>query len=230
MQVLSDGSVIFLKLWMRLAGSLSYREQMPATETKLKSPTVMKAILRQTCVIAAASLLLSTPLHADNSPPGLVNFGKFTKPTNGELVEINLSNDMIAMAMQLAGKGQPDFAEALSGLHSIRVNVVGLDDQNREQVTARMKSVRDELDAGGWQPIVRVQEKKEDVGIYLKTRGKEAIEGLVITVLDGRKEAVFINIAGDIKMDKLAALGDKLNLAALKKVGEALKKASTPKE
>ena len=191
----------------------------------------MKDILRQTCVIAVASLLFTASLRAADSPPGLVNFGKFTKPTNGELVEINLSNDMIAMALQLAGKGQPDFAEALSGLHSIRVNVVGLDDQNREEVTARMKSVRNELDAGGWQTIVSVQEKKENVGIYLKTRGKDAIEGVVVTVLEGRKQAVFINVAGDIKMDKLAALGDKLNIGALKKAAEALmKQAVAPKE
>ena len=191
----------------------------------------MKTILRQSCVIAVASLLFTASLRAAESPAGLVNFGKFTKPTNGELVEINLSNDMISMALQLAGKGQPDFTEALSGLHSIRVNVVGLDDQNREEVTTRMKSVRDSLDAGGWQPIVKVQEKKDDVGIYLKTRGKDAIEGVVVTVLEGRKQAVFINVAGDIKMDKLAALGDKLNIGALKKAAEALmKQAQGPKQ
>jgi hypothetical protein len=191
----------------------------------------MKLILRHTCAFAAASLLLCAPLRADNAPPGLVDFGKFTKPTNGELVEINLGGDMIAMALQLAGKGQPDLAEAFSGLHSIRVNVVGLDEENREEVIARMKSVRSALDAGGWQPIVKVQERKDDVGIYIKTRGKEAVEGVVVTVLDGRKEAVFINVAGVIKMDKLAALGEKLNIGALKKAAEALmKQAAASKE
>ena len=191
----------------------------------------MKDILRQTCAVAVASLLFTASLGAADSPPGMVNFGKFTKPTNGELVEINLSGDTIAMALQVAGKGQPDLAEALSGLLSIRVSVVGLDDQNREEVTARMKSVRSELDAGGWQPIVKVQEKKDDVGIYIKTRGKDVVEGVVVTVLDGRKEAVFINVAGDIKMDKLAALGDKLNIGALKKAADALmKQANAPKE
>jgi hypothetical protein len=191
----------------------------------------MKEILRQTSVIAVVTLLLSVPVRAADSPAGVVNFGKFTKPTNGELVEINLNSDTIAMAMQIAGKGQPDLAEALGGLHSVRVNVVGLDDQNREEVTARMKSVRSELDAAGWQRLVSVEEKKESVGIFLKSRGKEAIEGVVVTVLDGRKEAVFINIAGDIKMDKLAGLADKLNIGALKKVAaELMKQANAPKE
>jgi len=191
----------------------------------------MKEILRQTSVIAVVTLLLSTPLRAADSPAGVINFGKFTKPTNGELVEINLNSDTIAMAMQIAGKGQPDLAEALGGLHSVRVNVVGLDDQNREEVTARMKSVRSELDAAGWQRLVSVEEKKESVGIFLKSRGKEAIEGVVVTVLDNRKEAVFINVAGDIKMDKLAAVADKLNIGALKKVAaELMKQANAPKE
>ncbi len=191
----------------------------------------MKSILRPVCALAAASLLFTASLRAADAPAGLVNFGKFTKPTNGELVEINLSSDMISMAMQLAGKGQPDFTEALSGLHSVSVNVVGLDDQNRDEVTARMKSVRAQLDAGGWQPVVKVQEKKEDVGIYLKTRGSEAIEGVVITVLEGRKQAIFINVAGNIRMDKLAALGDKLNIKELKKVaGEIMKQAAGTKE
>jgi len=49
-------------------------------------------------------------------------------------------------------------------------------------------------------------------------------------VLDGRKEAVFINIVGDIKIEKLATLGDKLNVDALKKLGDALKKSVKPKE
>lgn len=191
----------------------------------------MKAILRQSCVLAVVSLLFTASLRAADAPPGLVDFGKFTKPTNGELVEINLGSDMISMALQLTGQSQPDFTEALGGLHSIRVSVVGLDDQNREEVTARMNKVRDGLDARGWQPIVKVQEKKDDVGIYLKTRGKDAIEGVVVTVLEGRKQAVFINVVGDIKMDKLAALGEKLNIGALKKAAEALmKQAQGPKQ
>ena len=190
----------------------------------------MKRILRPRpqCFIAAASLLASVSLCADNPPPGFVDFGKFTKPTNGELVEINLNGDTLAIAAQAAGKSQPDAAEALRSLHSVRVNVIGLDNQNREEVTQRIKALRNELGTLGWQPIVSVQEKKEDVGIYVKTRGKEAVEGVVITVLDGRKEAVFINVVGDIKLEKLMALADKLNLDVLKKAAEALKPPPPP--
>lgn len=186
--------------------------------------TAMKALHRPLCALAIATALITTSLQAAEAPAGVVHFGKFTKPTNGELVEISVSNDMIAMALQLAGKNQPELTEALGGLHSVTVNVVGLDHQNREEVTARMKSVRSELDSKGWQPVVKVQEKKEDVGIYLKSRGKEAIEGVVITVLEGGKQAVFINVAGDLRMDKLGAIADKLNIKELKKVAKQIMK------
>jgi hypothetical protein len=200
---------------------------------KPNSLSVMKNSLHLISVTAlAVSLLASLPLDtgAASPLPGFVDFGQFTKPTNGELVQINLNGDMIGMAMQLAGKAQPDFAEVLRGLHSIQVNVVGLDDQNREEITTRVKNTRSQLDKLGWQKIVSVQEKTEDVGIYLKTRGQEAIEGVVVTVLDGRKEAVFINVAGDLKMEKLASIGEKLNVDALKKLAGVIKAATQPKQ
>ena len=43
-------------------------------------------------------------------------------------------------------------------------------------------------------------------------------------------EAVFINVVGGLKTEKLVTIGDKLNVDALKKVGDMLKKASAPKE
>src|SRR5205809_5819710 len=101
----------------------------------------MKQILQQTRVIAAASLLLSIPLRADNPPPGMVNFPKFTKPTNGELVEINLNDDKLALAAEAGGHSEPDLAHVLRELPSIHVSVVGLDDQKRDEVNTRMKSL-----------------------------------------------------------------------------------------
>jgi len=71
---------------------------------------------------------------------------------------------------------------------------------------------------------VAVQKKGEDVGVFLKTRGEETIEGLVVTVLDGRKEAVLVNIVGDIKPEKIAVVGEKLNIDPLKKIGRELGK------
>jgi len=72
---------------------------------------------------------------------------------------------------------------------------------------------------------VNVQQKDgEDVGVYTKTRGGEALAGLVITVIEPKDEVVLVNIVGDIKPEQVAALGEGLDIKPLEKIGEALKK------
>ncbi len=106
----------------------------------------------------------------------------------------------------------------------LRVNVVGVTDENREDVTKYIQSVRGKLDKGGWGRIVTVQDKNgADVGIFVKTRGEEAVEGIVVTVIDAKKNAVLINLVGNIKPEQIAAVGEALHIDPLKKVGEALK-------
>jgi len=71
---------------------------------------------------------------------------------------------------------------------------------------------------------VTVQQKDgQDIGVYTKTRNGEALAGLAITVFDPKKEAVLVNIVGDIKPEQVAALGEKLDIKPLKDVGAALK-------
>jgi hypothetical protein len=42
--------------------------------------------------------------------------------------------------------------------------------------------------------------------------------------LDGNKEAVFVNVVGDIKPDQLSMLGDRLHIDPLKKLGKPQEK------
>ena len=56
-----------------------------------------------------------------------------------------------------------------------------------------------------------------------KTRGNEALAGIVITVMDA-EHVVLVNVVGDIKPDQVAALGESLKIRHLKEAGEAIKK------
>jgi hypothetical protein len=186
----------------------------------------MKTMMKTS--FAAAALLFAAGLAtaAETQAPGFVDFGKFAPPGGGgEFVEVNLKNNLISMVSRLAGKEEPEVAEVLRGLQLIRVNVIGLDDKNRSEVQERVKKIRDELDTKGWERVVTAQQKDEDVGIYLKLHGDEAVDGVVVTVLEGNREAVLINIVGDIKPEKLAAVGERLNIEPLKKLGKELKKS-----
>jgi len=187
----------------------------------------MKTLARS---LALASVLTATallPAFADTpQPAGFVDFGKFSAPSDGgQFVEVNVSPQLLSLAAKLTEKKEPEVADLLRNLKSVRVNVIGLNDGNRKELDERIQKVRTDLSGAGWERIVTVQEKKQDVGVYLKHRGEEAVEGIVVTVIDGGKEAVLVNIVGDIRPEKIAVLGERLNIEPLKKLGEATRKS-----
>jgi hypothetical protein len=183
----------------------------------------MKKILQVSAAVVAASVL--TTLHAAN-PPGFVDFGAFQATPGAEFVEVNVNSNLIAMVTSFA-KDEPEVAEVLKGLKSVRVNVLGVNDANREEMEARVQSVRAQLDRGGWDKVVSVMNGKDDVGVYVKTRGPEAVEGIVVTVLDPKGQAVFVNVVGDIQPEKLTMVGERFNIEPLKHLpGKPVKQAS----
>jgi hypothetical protein len=199
----------------------------PVRENKSSTAEIiMKTSIPQSVALAALSAIAaSSGVHADATAPGYVDFGKFSPPASGgEFVEVQVRSNLLSMMARLAEKNDPDVADMLRGLQLVRVNVIGLDDENRAEMEKRVKKIRGELDAQGWERVVTAQKKDEDVAIYLKMRGQEAVEGVVVTVIERNHEAVLVNIVGDLKPEKIAALGEKLNIDPLKKIGQEIGK------
>jgi len=181
--------------------------------------------------LGAAFLMagMAMGLGAETTGSGYVDFGKLSAPASGgEFVEVNISSNLIAMVGRLAKDSQPEISDLVQGLEHIRVSVIGLDDGNRADLQQRVKSVREELDHQGWERVVTVQQSQEDVMVQIKTRGGEAVQGLVVTVLDSDKEAVLVNIVGDIKPERLGAsiqaIGLRFNIEPLKNLAPVPKK------
>jgi hypothetical protein len=171
-------------------------------------------------IVATLTLCASATLVlGDELLPGQVDFGAFSPPKgDGQFVEVNVPADLIKLASHFVEKDEPDVAKVLDGLKLVHVNVIGLDDQNRADLEKRAKKIRTDLTGGGWKQIVTVQQKGQDVSIFLKTSGQGAIQGLVAVVLDGNEHAVFANIVGEIKPEQLAMIGDKFGIDPLKKL------------
>ena len=186
----------------------------------------MKTIFRLPCAVAALAAGVSFNVLA-GPHPGQVDFGKFSPPDGGEFVEIQIQSNLLSLAAQLVEKQEPAAAQLVRSVELIHVNVIGLTDANRAELVKRVRQIRHDLDSQGWEHNVAVQQKDgEDVGIYTRTRGGEALAGIVITVINPKEEAVLINIVGDIRPDQVALLGDKLDLKPLKEIGAALKDAA----
>ena len=182
----------------------------------------LESTMKRFTYLPLAVLVALSPLtlRAANTAAGFVDFGKLSPAgEDGQFVEVNINSNLISMVARLAHKAEPEMADMLQGLKAIRVNVLSLNDENREDIASRIKTIRTQLDAGGWERIVTAQEKSQDVGVYLKTRGEEAVEGVVVTVLDGKKQAVLINVVGDIRPEQLGILGERFNIEPLKNLG-----------
>lgn len=185
----------------------------------MKSPLHCPLLL---ALVAAAGLNFNS--YAEPSP-GQVDFGKFAPPgKGGEFVEVQLKSNLISLAAQFIEKEEPDVAKLLRSLEFVRVNVIGLTDENRDELMQRLQKIRTDLEAAGWERNVNVQGKDgEDVGVLIRTRGSESIAGVAITVVD-KEHLVLANVVGDIKPSQIAALGESLHIHQLKEAGEALKK------
>ena len=180
----------------------------------------MNRILRTSAALAALILASAAASSAADPAPGYVDFGRIVPSTEGKFVEVNLSEGLLKFGSMFASKQEPQAADVLRSLKHVRVNVVELNDANRSQIIERVKTIRQELETSGWTQIVNVREqpKGDDVQIYAKMRGAEAIEGLVVTVIDGNHEVVLVNIVGNIKPEQIAMLAERFNIDPLKKV------------
>lgn len=182
----------------------------------------MKKIILSLATLCTALAVSTQAAEEGDLPAGQIDFGKFTPPEKGQFVEINVNSNLINMAARLVEKEEPDAARVLRGVKSIRINVIGLDDSNRTGLKKRMDAIRAQLTEQGWERLVAVQEKDQDVGIFAKTRGEEAVEGIAVTVIDDKDQAVFINVVGDIRPEQLAQVAEELDLKPLKQIKMAM--------
>lgn len=180
----------------------------------------MKNLLRSSLAAATLSLALTTFSSAAEAQSGAIDIGQLMPSAKGEFVEINLSSAMLKFAARIAARQEPEAAELIRNLKSIRVNVVGLDDSNRAGTIEQIEGVRRKLEAQGWTKMVTVREKNggDNVDVHVMQRGEEAIDGLVVTVLDKKGEAVFVNIVGNINADQIAQIADKFDIEPLRRV------------
>jgi Na+-translocating ferredoxin:NAD+ oxidoreductase RnfG subunit len=187
---------------------------------------------RTKCLLLLTTLLTATlpAARAESLPPGQVDFGTFAQPKSGDFAEINISSSLIGLVSSLVEQKDAEFAQLLKGLHQVRVNVVAVTDENRADLEKRAEKVSQQLDKNGWERVVRAQKDGKNVRVYLKTQGKDAVQGLVVMAMEDGKQAAFVNVVGDIKPSQLSMLGDKLQIDPLKKLHIATSKAGGAEE
>jgi hypothetical protein len=132
-------------------------------------------------------------------------------------VEINLEGALLRMVAEMTRGEDPDFAQVISNLRAIQVQVFPLTGVDEKAVRTKIGRAVRLLEDRGWKATVRVREKDEESYIYLKESGDQIL-GLTVLAFTAGDEAALINIVGKIDPAQIGRLGRNLNIPQLEKV------------
>ena len=176
-------------------------------------------------LLAGAMVIVSSEsVWAARPNDGRVEFGEIPhSQSRGEFVDVNIGKGMIALTAKLIAKQDPEAASVLIGIDSVRLNVVGLDEENALPVRQKAQSLTTSMDQAGWIKIITAHQKGQDVSVHLKTNARNSVQGLTLVSIEDGREAVFLNVVGNIHPEQLTILGDRLQLETLEKAGKSVR-------
>jgi len=148
--------------------------------------------------------------------PGYVDFTSLSTLDGVEpTVEISLKSPLLRMINNFIGEDEREAANFISNLVRVSVKVFPSDRLDSSEIAASMSDVADDLDANGWERVVRVREDGDYVDIYFRLSDQaDMIYGIALMVAEPT-ETVLVNIVGDISVDDLAALGRRFDIDEL---------------
>ena len=148
--------------------------------------------------------------------PGYVDFTALTAIANVEpTVEVSLKAPLLNLVTNLLRHQDEDAAEFISKLRRVTVNVFDSDAIDVDEIAESMAVIAAELDDKGWERVIRIREDEDHVDVYFRlSDDSEIIYGITIMVAEPG-DTVLVNIAGEISISDINALGRRFNIDEL---------------
>ncbi len=148
--------------------------------------------------------------------PGYVDFSVLTAIANTEPnVEVSLKAPLLNMITNLIRNSDEEAANFISKLLLVTVNVFESSAIDMDEISDSMNTIAADLDAQGWDRVVRVREDRDHVDIYFRlSDDSQIIHGIAIMVMEPG-DTVMVNIVGDISTDDISALGRRFDIDEL---------------
>lgn len=158
-------------------------------------------------------------MAADNNiqdHPGFVDFSGLAAIANTEpTVEISLKAPLLNMITNLIRNEEEEAADFISKLLRVTVNVFQSSSIDVDELADSMSEVANDLDAQGWERVVRIREDRDHVDIYFRlSDDADIIHGIALMIAEPG-ETVLVNIVGDISTDDISALGRRFDIDEL---------------
>ncbi len=190
----------------------------------------MKKLTKYLLVFLAAAVLTAAQKKDYTSEPGYIDFGDLQSLESDEMVaEVFIEEHLLRMVSKITKNEDQELSDLISGLKLIKVNAFDVNETNLPLIKSKIEAIDKELTSKKWDRIVRTRSKKEAANVYIKTGSKDIILGLVVTALDTKGEAAFVNIVGDINLETIGKLANQFDIPSLNKVKKD-KEDETPKK
>lgn len=146
---------------------------------------------------------------------GMVDFGSLK--SKEAKVEVNISGSLLNMAAKIMANEDPKVAKILLDLKGVYVRIFeNLAGENPEDI---VKNYEKKLGVEGWETMVRVREKGDNV-MVLTLADQNLIKGLFVAISE-KNELVLVNLFGNINPEDLAYLAKgKLPIPGLQQLGK----------
>jgi len=167
-------------------------------------------------IFISSSLFIGSSAIADDitQERGYVNFANLDSDYGEPKVMINLNKTMLGFISKI-NMSDPEASELISKLKAVRVQIYSMTDNDQPALDLIAK-VSEDIKTKNWLPIVSVNDDEEKVRIYTKITD-DIMDGLMVMVInsnEGReeREAVFINIVGEIDPAQINKVTESLNI------------------
>jgi Domain of unknown function (DUF4252) len=130
-----------------------------------------------------------------------------------ESTDITIDGLLLSIAKKFARHEEDDEAlSILSDIKSVRVRNFEFDTDNAYS-RADVESVRSQLSAPGWSPVVQSHQRddQEDVDVYLNIDDGKVM-GVAVVAIEPRSFTI-VNIVGNIDIEKLAKIEGQLGIS-----------------
>ena len=167
-------------------------------------------------ILFTSSLFIGSSAFANDitQERGYVDFASLDSVYGEPKVMVNLNKTMLGFISKI-NMSDPEASKLISKLKAVRVQIYNMkgNDQPALDLIAKVSA---DIKTKDWLPIVSVNEKDEKVRVFTKITN-DIMDGLVVMVINNsesrdEREAVFINIVGEIDPAQINKVTESLNI------------------
>ncbi len=173
----------------------------------------MKTSLIRKILTACVTALMALPVMAQEDAlkdyPGYVDFGELSAVFGEPSVQISVGESLLGLVSSLSASEDPEAAELFNRLNGVRVSVFETDSMADGAVDL-VKDVSSRLSDRGWEAVVTVNSKDEQVRVFMMINDDQ-VEGITVMAIE-ETEAVFVNVIGSINPEELGKVMENFDI------------------